>query len=191
MNGADTAAMAGPQRMFVALDLPAEVQRRLLALVPVAGGVRPAVPGQVHLTLHFLGDVAAAAVEPSIAALEAVVWRGFPLVIEGGGRFPPRGPAAVLWAGLRASRPLDDLHAAIAAALEAAGHAIEPRPYVPHVTVARLERHAGGVAVEGFLRAANRLEPIAVAVDRFHLYRSERGPAGQVHTVVRSFVAAG
>ncbi len=193
MTGADASdaeATAEPLRLFAAIDLPADVQRRLARLVPDASGVRPVVVGQVHLTLHFLGAVPAAAVEPLRAALGAVAWRGFPLVIEGRGRFPPRGPATVLWAGVRESRALRELHAAVGAALERAGQAIEKRPYVPHVTVGRVQRHAGRAAVDGFLLAADRLDPLEVAVDRFHLYRSDRGPAGQVHRIVRSFPAA-
>lgn len=189
MSGPGAAATADELRLFVAIDLPADVQRRLLRLVPVASGVRPVAAGQIHLTLHFLGGVAAAAVEPLVAALAAVAWRGFPLVLAGGGRFPPRGPASVLWVGVRDSPGLRDLHAAIGSVLERLGHVVETRPYTPHVTLARVQRHAGRPAGADFLRAADGLEPLGVAVDRFHLYRSDRGPGGQVHAVVRSFAA--
>lgn len=189
MSGAGAAATAGELRLFVAIDLPADVQRRLLRLVPAASGVRPVAAGQVHLTLHFLGGVAAAAVEPLAAGLAGVAWRGFPLVLAGGGRFPPRGPASVLWVGVRESPGLRELHGVIGSALERLGHAIEMRPFTPHVTVARVQRHAGRAADADFLRAADGLEPLGIAVDRFHLYRSDRGPGGQVHAVVRSFAA--
>lgn len=191
MSDAGANADAALVRLFVAIDVPPDVQRRLLALVPVAPGVRRVAVGQVHLTLHFLGAVAAAAVVPLAAGLSGVMWRGFPLVLAGGGRFPPRGPAAVLWVGVRESRGLSDLHAALGEALVRHGETVEPRPYLPHVTLARLERQAGRGAVEGFLRAAAELEPLEVAVDRFHVYRSDRGPFGQVHTIVRSCLAAG
>ncbi|MFM8986567.1 MAG: RNA 2',3'-cyclic phosphodiesterase [Planctomycetia bacterium] len=191
MSGAGAAATADELRLFVAIDLPADVQRRLLRLVPAASGVRPVAAGQVHLTLHFLGGVAAAAVEPLTTALAGVAWHGFPLVLAGGGRFPPRGPASVLWVGVRESGPLRGLHSALAAAMRDHGLPVETRPFVPHVTVARLARHAGRAAVDDFLRAADQLEPLEVGVDRFHLYRSDRGPAGQVHAVLRSFPSTG
>lgn len=190
MSDAGDGAPDGRLRLFVAIELPADVRRRLLRLVPRAPGVRPVPEGQIHLTLHFLAAVAAADVEPLAAALAAVAWRGFPLALEGGGRFPPRGPAAVLWAGVRASRGLDDLHAAIGSALARLGHAVETRPYVPHVTVARVQRHAGRTAVAEFLRAAALSAPLETAVERFHLYRSDPGPAGRVHAVLGSFPGA-
>ncbi len=189
MSGAGAAATADELRLFVAIDLPADVQRRLLRLVPAVSGVRPVAATQVHLTLHFLGGVAAAAVEPLATALAGVAWHGFSLVLAGGGRFPPRGPASVLWIGVRESPGLEEVHAAIGSALERLGHAVETRPFTPHVTLARVQRHAGRAAGADFFRAADDLEPLGVAVDRFHLYRSDRGPSGQVHAVVRSFAA--
>lgn len=186
MNAAGEAT-ATP-RMFLAIPLPLDVQRRLARLVPQAAGVRPVAVGQMHVTLHFFADLAAAAVEPVAAAVAAVGWRAFPLALGGGGRFPPRGPATVIWVGVGPSEPLRELHAATGAAVEALGHPVESRPFAAHVTVARLQRHAAREAAAAFLAAAERLEPVEIPVDRFHLYRSDPAAEGRVHTIVREFL---
>jgi 2'-5' RNA ligase len=181
-----------PGRLFLAIDLPARVATRLARLVPAGPGVRPVAIGQMHLTLHFLGSLGPAALASTTAAAAAVGWQGFGLELAGGGRFPNRGAATVLWVGARTSPPLERLHAALAAALRAAGQAVETRPFVPHVTVARLDRRAGWETVAAFLRAAAAVEPIGFAVERFHLIASEpapagRGAGGRIHTVLRTF----
>ena len=185
MNAASDAA--APARMFLAIPLPLDLQRRLSRLVPQAAGVRPVGVGQMHLTLHFFGALAAAAVDPVAAAVAAVEWRAFPLVIGGGGRFPPRGPATVLWVGVGGNGPLAALQAAVAAAVAGHGAPVESRPFAAHVTVARLQRQATRDTAAAFLAAAERLPPEEIAVDRFHLYRSDPGPQGRVHAIVRTF----
>ena len=61
-----------PHRLFIAVDLPEPVRRRLARLVADApNGVRPVRPEQIHLTLHFIGDTDDAAVAALAAALAA------------------------------------------------------------------------------------------------------------------------
>ena len=61
-----------PQRLFIAIGLPEELRRRLGRLLPQPpAGVKPVRPEQLHLTLHFLGDVdEGAAAELAAAGLD-------------------------------------------------------------------------------------------------------------------------
>jgi 2'-5' RNA ligase len=64
-------------KLFVAVDLPPDVTAELALLQPPrTAGVRLARPGQMHLTLHYLGK---AGVERTAAALAAVEAPAFPL----------------------------------------------------------------------------------------------------------------
>jgi hypothetical protein len=84
------------KRLFIAIDLPDDVRRRLARLVAAAPpGVRPTRPGQMHLTLHFLGDVAEEAirgvpVERFTVYSTVAADRGTEHVVEAG--YPLAGP---------------------------------------------------------------------------------------------------
>lgn len=179
---------ATARRLFIAIDVPAAVAWRLARpLVDPPRGVRPVPTGQVHLTLHFLGDVEDGIRAAVSAALTSVRQEPFTITIRGCGVFPPRGRPTVLWAGVADSAPLAALHAAVGAAVMSCGLAVESRPYVPHVTLARLTpavpRAWLGRARDGL--AALGSEPLPV--DRFHLYRSCRRDGTTVHEIEATF----
>ena len=177
-----------PQRLFIAVDLPEEVRRRLGRLLSEPpGGVKPVRPEQMHLTLHFLGDVADGAIAGLATALEAIEQPGFTIDLAGGGCFPsPRRPN-VLWVGVAVSEPLATLHAALAEVLTEHGFAIETRPFAPHVTLARVSRRLPAGWVEEFLDTAAGFSMSAVPVAAFTLYASERTSTGARHTVLSRY----
>ncbi|NBP51644.1 MAG: RNA 2',3'-cyclic phosphodiesterase, partial [Actinobacteria bacterium] len=80
---------------------------------------------QLHLTLHFLGDVDDDRRDALKRSLGTVRHVPFTIAIRGTGVFPPAGRPSVLWAGVAESPPLVELHAAVGAAIESAGLAVE------------------------------------------------------------------
>lgn len=153
-----SAAQAGGQ-YFLALELPAEVRRRLeaaqarLAPLGAVGEVRWSPPEGLHLTLEFLGPRTPAQLEAMRPELEALAAERRPLRLEyrGLGTFPhPREPRPrVLFA-----RPEGDLASLRALALSlhrlARRHGVRGGgyPFRPHVTLARLGRLGDAVDVE-------------------------------------------
>jgi RNA 2',3'-cyclic 3'-phosphodiesterase len=135
------------QRLFVALDLPEDVREGLAGwgreeLVDPA--LRPTRPESLHLTLVFLGNLGAAAVEE----IGAVVGRsGAPaplMKLEDPIQLPRRGRASVF--ALPAPSPAtSDLRRGLVERLAAAGlHKPEERDFWPHVTVARVRPEGRG-----------------------------------------------
>lgn len=177
-----------PQRLFIAIDLPGTVRHALARLVADAPrGARPVPSGQIHLTLHFLGDVADDVRERLMAALRRVQHPAFAITIQGSGLFPHRGRPAVLWAGVAASSLLTDLHVAIGHAVESCGCSIERRDYVPHVTLARLSGGVSRAWIADILRHTGDTICVAVPVDRFHLYSSVRRDGCTEHSIEMTF----
>src|SRR5688572_15732763 len=124
-------------KLFVALDLPADARAALVRLQPPSmSGIRLPDPGQMHLTLHYLGE---ADLDRISASLQTVDVPAFALTLEGVGQFPSAGGTLTLWAGVRVTPGLSNLHAAIATALAGEKFRREDRPYTPHVTLARCE----------------------------------------------------
>ena len=177
-----------PRRLFVAIDLPKPVCWRLAQLVAdPPRGVRPVRPVQLHLTLHFLGDVADDACMPLHNALALIRCEPFRLSIRGAGVFPPRGRPSVLWAGVDESEPLVALHAAISAAVVSCGLEIERRPYVPHITLARFTPAVPRAWTARFLNGTSGLAIDDISVERFHLYRSSKLDGATEHSIEATY----
>ncbi|MBS0266778.1 MAG: RNA 2',3'-cyclic phosphodiesterase [Planctomycetes bacterium] len=167
-------------RFFVAVDLPQDVRMALARVQPVElRGVKVVSPEQLHITLHFLGDMPRDAV---VAALAGVRCEPFELQICGVGRFPGRDGGAVLWGGLEASPELQSLHARVGVALAGTGFRPESRPYSPHVTLARCRPGYDRSGVQEFLDRQAGFSMPPFDVREFVLYSSVLGKAGPVYT---------
>ena len=183
-------------RCFVAIELPAEARRSIAGLVAglrEAGvrGLRPVNPDGVHLTLKFLGDVAASQVDGIAAAMEGAATdaRPFDLELRGVGGFPDLRRPRVLWVGVGGDvEALQRLYSAVEEALSPLGFPPEGRAFTPHLTLARLR---DGTSPEERARAAARLtslaweEGAAVPVGGVSLMRSTLRPGGAVYGRLR------
>jgi len=173
-------------RLFIGIMLPPLLQPELLALLPDCGQIRPAPPGQLHLTLHFLGAVSDAVSSALQHSLNNVRSAPFTMVLTGAGVFPQdSGVRGVLWAGVQPSEPLQRLHAAVTAVVQNAGLPLEARPWSPHITLAR---YSGGPPedLQGFLGRGERVQA-EFDVAEFQLLQSRPGPTGSVYTPLAVF----
>ncbi|MBL8351657.1 MAG: RNA 2',3'-cyclic phosphodiesterase [Burkholderiaceae bacterium] len=132
-------------RLFIALWPPPRVRQALAACRDATAwpaGAAPTASDKLHLTLHFIGSVAAGRVDAIAAALQVPV-QGFDLQLDLVERW--RGGLAVL----RPRQPpprLLQLHAELAGVLQRLGLPVEPRGFRPHVTLARRAAAAAPVA---------------------------------------------
>lgn len=160
-------------KIFVALDLPAELTRQLTALQPPpAPGIRLVEPDQMHLTLHFIGEVEQTLADRMAAVLQTVAVPAFSVVVEGVGEFPSTDGATTLWAGIRENAGLRQLHSAIGQALEHVGFQPEARPYTPHLTLARCASPVPREVVSGFLTQHQDVSLTRVPITHFSLWSS-------------------
>lgn len=115
---------------------------RARPLIPT--GARAAHPLDLHLTLHFLGELTPEQVQLAVAAADEVRSHAFSLRIDRVGYFP--GPRA-LWCGpSRWPTALSKLTSRLGQGLTERGFAPETRPFHPHITLARKVR--GGISVD-------------------------------------------
>lgn len=178
----------GGIRTFVCIEVPASIRARIESLqrrlrqsdVPISW-VKPA---NIHLTIKFLGDVAASRIDDVRGAVERAC-RGVPpfaITVEGAGCFPSARSPRVLWVGLS---PMPDelrqLHSNIEAALEQEGFAREAKRFSPHLTMARVRDPLKARATVEELMAAG------FAAETFHaseviVMRSDLHPSGSIYT---------
>jgi 2'-5' RNA ligase len=107
-------------RLFIAVDLPGEIQSDVEALMGHVHNARWVNPRQLHITLRFLGDTAEATLPALRDGLARVRQGRFSLQLRGVGVFPPghpRKPPRVLWLGIEPAGDLVSLKSAIDAAL--------------------------------------------------------------------------
>lgn len=169
-------------RLFLAIELPDRIRQELRQLSPrPAADLRVVREDQLHLTLHFLGDVDDACVASLMATVRIIHVEPFSLTLTGVGRFPPRGRASVLWAGLQTSAPLQRLHSSLGVALAAAGFPVERRAYTPHVTLARVGPRTPPRLIEAYLAEHASLTLETFPVDAFTLFESRRSPGSSTH----------
>lgn len=167
-----------------------------------AADVRLAVPDEMHLTLAFLGEVEDAGLPDVLAALTvaAGTWRlprqredrsdepaGAPrstpvdpapapwLRLGGGGSFTGER-STVLWVDLVGDRlALLQLAHTVRRELDRAGLPYDPRPYQPHLTLARARNPAPG-AVEADLATLDRYAGPTWPMAEMALMTSHLGP---------------
>lgn len=124
-------------RLFVAIAMPDEVAGRLSVLMDGLAGAHWVDPADLHLTLRFVGDVGRDAAQDLVAALSLLRASAFTLRLSGFGHFGSGRRVRALWAGVEPQPGLDLLQGRVEAAARRAGQPVEPRKFVPHVTLAR------------------------------------------------------
>ena len=166
-------------RLFVGIEFPPELKLRLSLLCTGLPGAKWVDPGNLHLTLRFIGEIGedvAADVHEALLELRA---RPFPLQLAGTGVFGGNRPHA-LWVGAERHPELVRLRDRIEHTLVRIGLAPEQRKFAPHVTLARL-RGPELVQLGEYLGAHAQFRAEPLPVDRFSLIASYPTKAGAVY----------
>jgi 2'-5' RNA ligase len=179
-------------RVFCAVELPPEARARVFAHIAALRESFPKARASwaraeaLHVTLKFLGEIERARVEAlsEASSRAAASAQSFELHIAETGAFPPRGPARVLWLGVRdASGGLARLQQTLEAECAHAGFAREPRDFHPHLTVARVRAPNESRALAEAHRA-RVFDSLAFKVQELFVIRSELGAGGSRYTPV-------
>jgi RNA 2',3'-cyclic 3'-phosphodiesterase len=168
-------------RLFVGLDLPWSLRERLALLSGGIPGARWVPAENFHITLRFIGEVAAHQAEEIDLALASLRARGFSLSLTGVGTFDKAGRPIALWVGVERNPQLDLLQSKIETACQRVGLEPERRRFAPHVTLARLD-NAVQAKLAAFVQANNLFRAEPVPVEHFTLFSSRLGKEASVYT---------
>jgi 2'-5' RNA ligase len=179
-------------RLFVALPISSHLREQLASFL---GELRQADakprwvnPENLHVTLKFIGHCADERLADIARALEKIPPRPqIALGIRGIGLFPNDRRPAVVWAGIQAPPELASLAGQIDEVLAPCGIARETRPFVPHLTLARLKEPR----LSGPLRTlvANSQDRVfgEQSAAEFQLMESKTRSTGAEYTTLHSF----
>jgi len=180
-------------RAFISVDIGDEIRGRLdelqRKLKKIHANVRWANPGNMHLTLVFLGDMETDRMNEVKKILDHAVGErsSFELVATGTGYFGKPDSPRVVWVGLADCPALQALQRRIAQELADAEIGFDNKPFSPHLTLGRIkgiDRHTGPL-----LERIERYGKTAfgnTTIDRVELIRSVLTPRGAEYSVLHS-----
>ena len=148
--------------------------------------------GNIHLTLKFLGEIDHGQIRQIKEQMTEAVAGSSPirLTLDQVGVFPNTKRPRVLWAGLNNEEgALSALQQNIETELAEAGFPRDKKPFVPHLTLARIKSPKARQALIKELDALNAegIDPNPFQAVAVHLYQSQLTPKGSIYTVLAKF----
>lgn len=175
-------------RLFVALRPPPAIRALLAATQAGVRHARWQDDDQLHLTVRYIGEVERPVAEDVALALGQVHAPAPVVALAGVGAFDKQGRVDALWAGLTPHDALAALHRKVDQALVRIGLEPERRAYLPHVTLARLPRSAGGdPAIDQWRARHAALASDPFTLDALILYESRLGRDGASYEPVARY----
>lgn len=185
-------------RVFIAIDLPrliinqlAAIQEQLSTRLP-SNSVRWVKPGNIHLTLRFLGDVEQQKLSDIASSLDELVHgtSRFKLDLGSLGCFPnPRKPR-IIWVGVDGeTEELLNVYLGLEKTLDQLGWPPESRRYHPHLTLGRTKDVRQ--VIGGRLPWGTNIADGQFAAAALHLVRSDLLPTGAEYTFLHSALFTG
>jgi RNA 2',3'-cyclic 3'-phosphodiesterase len=171
-------------RLFSALELPRDIAVELVALRVPIEGARWVELDDYHMTLQFVGEITRRQGDEFAALLADTRLPPPEIRIRGTATFGGKNPHALV-ASVVTTPALEELQRAHEKAAKAAGLAIDKRKFLPHVTIARLDRPDNG-DLASYLGATARLDLPPYRPTRAVLMSAKDG-GGAPYGVVDSF----
>jgi RNA 2',3'-cyclic 3'-phosphodiesterase len=176
-------------RAFLAIHLP-ETLRAGLALVQTElkrshADVRWVVPGNIHLTLKFFGNVPDDEIEALALAAREVAQGEAPFQLKAtiAGAFPSPKAPRVVWLALGGEVvPLNRLYYHLEKAFAKLGYPAEGRAFHPHLTLGRVKSPANRERLAKMLETMPAVDWPPFEVKELILFQSVLSPKGSIYT---------
>lgn len=164
-------------RYFIGVPLPNEIKKKLKVqswpglsrykdekLVPQTNW---------HITLAFIGDAEEEKIEELKSLLKVFTWTSpFKISVRNFGAFPSLDEARVLWMGCeKGQERITELALKVRRQLDDLGISYDPKPFIPHITLARLRspKNLSRLSQNGKMK-----QEVSFEVNEMILYDSEK-----------------
>jgi 2'-5' RNA ligase len=150
-------------------------------------GFKRVAPGQIHITLRFLGDAAPSLVTKMDTALSGIGgMRRFRISLAESGAFPNMSRPKIFWLGIRdGAQSLAKLASKLERTARNSGFAADLRKFTPHLTIGRAcqDGALSRELAEALLKAPSPSWECA----SFVLMKSVLAPGGAIYTPLREY----
>jgi RNA 2',3'-cyclic 3'-phosphodiesterase len=175
-------------RSFIAIELPDDILSAIRELQKQLKSeklnLRWVEPGNIHLTLKFLGEIGPKDLFPISEAMKKAVSRtpAFHLYSKGIGAFPGLNRPRVLWTGIGGeTESLEKLVDSLDDELGTLGFERENRLFKGHLTIARAKGPVDPVRMTESIGRFMRFKTNGFTVREVMLFRSRLKPGGPVY----------
>ena len=182
-------------RTFIAISLNQEIQQALSTvqkrLKKLDCPIKWVNPGNIHLTLKFLGDVLVEDIDKIKKELDDISRNigSIKLELTQLGAFPNIDRPKILWVGLKDDdHKIADLVSVLENNCEKLGFPKESRAFSPHITIGRIRSPKNLKVLSETL--AQPLLPTNLAQEATHmtLYKSTLTPQGPIYEILQEFI---
>ncbi len=178
-------------RTFIALELPESLKEKLTHVQNTFGqrihGVKWVNPGNIHLTLKFLGPTSEDMLADVAGTLEQAAqgFQPFVIMVQGLGAFPNPHSPKVIWAGVRVDKQLFSFQKKLEDALASIGFAREKRSFSPHLTIGRVKDPRARKEVRSLLLDCGDKDLGSYEAGRVVFFKSDLNPTGPIYSVLK------
>ena len=186
--------MHSTSRCFIAIEIPAEIQKKLSIVISnsqltVPNGFRPVRSGMIHVTLKFLGDTTQEQVKSLQRSLDQIssISSVLDLNVRGIGVFSSWSHPRTIWAGLIGNAELINLASKVNQICIPLGFPSETRPFSPHLTLARVTEHINPQKTRQSMEQLRQYQDSdfgSFLADHLTLFHSTLAPGGSIYSPI-------
>jgi 2'-5' RNA ligase len=178
-------------RTFIAVELPEQIKKQIEVLQAPLKKTNAFVswvkPGNIHITLKFLGEVPEEKIEEVFSATELALKgaKRFKMNLKGMGAFPDLRRPRVIWVGAgKGEEELSGMAARIEDELKKIGYPKEKRKFSAHFTVGRVKSPKNIEKLMELVKSTD-FETEDIEVSEVAVMRSQLHPAGAIYTPLK------
>lgn len=177
------------KRTFIAINLPNELKQKLGEIIEKLKRINPdyairwVKPENLHLTLHFFGNLNVRKIPQIEEGIEEITKKqpAFKLKTGSFGCFPNEATPRVIFIEVKDTKLLRRLIGQLEVMLQNLGYKVDTRPWQAHITLGRIKNHMQ--CKTKFVE----FEPTIFEVKSVELMESTLTPEGSLYSVIKSF----
>jgi len=177
------------KRSFIAINLPPELKVKIREIILKLKKINPdyaikwVEPENLHLTLHFFGDLNEKQIAQVEEGIEEITKHidSFKMKTGKFGCFPNEENPRVIFIELKDTKTIHNLVGQLEVMLQNLGYKVDTRPWQAHITLGRVKNRIK------YRTNGIELEPTVFDVKSIELMESQLTPAGSIYSVIKSF----